>query len=91
MEYKMRTILDQSVIAEKTLDKTNGAFGKKIGLINKILGCWHPYLSRPFSNRGGSYRSCLHCGARKKFNTETLETKGPFYYPPTIDQTKAMI
>ncbi len=87
----MQTVLDQAIIAEKMLDKTNGAFGKKIGLIHKLLGCWHPQLSRPFSNRGGSYRVCINCGARKKFNAETLETKGPFYYPPTVNPIMAEV
>lgn len=80
----MQNILEQNRIAEAVINRTNGAFGKKIGFTAKIFGCWHKRLSRPFTNRSGSYRACLNCGARKKFDTETLLTKGPFYYPPAI-------
>jgi hypothetical protein len=57
-------------------------FGKKLGLLAKLFGCPHKQLSRPFSHSGTGYRTCLKCGARKRFNTETLETFGGFYYPP---------
>lgn len=80
----MEAILDQGIIAESILNRTNGAFGGKIGVIGKIFGCWHKQLTRPFTNRNASYRACLNCGARKKFDTKTLRTTGPFYYPPAI-------
>ncbi|MEZ5308303.1 MAG: hypothetical protein R2684_14250 [Pyrinomonadaceae bacterium] len=80
----MNRRLDQGQIAEKILEKTNGSFGSRIGFIGKLFGCWHKNLSRPFTNRSASYRACLECGARKKFDTRTLKTFGPYYYPPTI-------
>ena len=43
-------------------------------------------LSRPFTTAQESYRSCLHCGARQKFDAEQLKTTKSFYYPPTISQ-----
>ncbi len=58
-------------------------FTTKIGLLGKLFGCGHADLSRPFSHGKIGYRSCLACGAVKKFNTETLETHGAFYYPPS--------
>jgi hypothetical protein len=57
-------------------------FGKKVGILAKIFGCGHPDLSRPFSQGRLGYRTCLHCGARKRFDPETLKTFGAFYYPP---------
>lgn len=80
----MRNYLDQNKIAEESIDRTTGAFGARIGVMGTLFGCWHKQLSRPFTNRNASYRVCLSCGARKKFDTETLETTGPFYYPPAI-------
>lgn len=77
-------VLDQNFIAEQVINRTNGAFGKKIGLFTKFFGCWHKQLTRPFTNRNASYRACLNCGARKQFDAENLKTFGPFYYPPTI-------
>ncbi len=80
----MQAILEQNLIAEKIINRTNGAFGDKIGIFSKIFGCWHKQLTRPFTNRKASYRACLNCGARKQFDTENLRTFGTFYYPPTI-------
>ncbi len=59
-------------------------FGKKAGLITKLFGCWHENLSRPFAQGKTAYRSCLNCGARKQFDSETLETFGTFYFPPVV-------
>lgn len=80
----MEAVLDQGRIAEAILNRTNGAFGSKIGIFGKIFGCWHKQMTRPFTNRNASYRACLNCGARKKFDTKTLKTFGPFYYPPAV-------
>ena len=57
-------------------------FGKKVGFFAKVFGCVHNNISRPFIANSVSYRTCLQCGARKRFNTETFKTFGHFYYPP---------
>jgi hypothetical protein len=62
--------------------RTEETFGRKIGLMAALFGCWHKNLSRPFSDGKNSYRVCLQCGARKNFNAETLTTSPGFYYPP---------
>lgn len=80
----MQGVFEQNTIAESIIERTKGTFGGKIGLVGKLFGCWHRQLSRPFTNKKGSYRACLSCGARKRFNTETLKTVGAFYYPPAI-------
>ena len=59
-------------------------FGVKVGIFAKLFGCEHKNISRPFTTGGTSYRTCLSCGARKQFNSETLETFGSFYYPPIV-------
>ncbi|REJ76014.1 MAG: hypothetical protein DWQ47_10345 [Acidobacteria bacterium] len=78
MGYSMRNAGRAFASAERRV------FGKKIGVIVRLFGCRHGNLSRPFSKGRLSYRSCLSCGARKKFDTETLVTHGGFYYPPEI-------
>lgn len=80
----MQGVFEQNRIAESLIDRTKGTFGNKIGLFGQLFGCWHKELSRPFTNKNGSYRACLSCGARKGFNTETLKTDGRFYYPPVV-------
>lgn len=59
-------------------------FGKKIGLLTSVLGCWHEDVGRPFVEGKTAYRSCVKCGARKQFDTETLQTFGNFYGAPAI-------
>lgn len=59
-------------------------FGAKVGVFAKLFGCEHNNISRPFTTGKTSYRTCLGCGARKQFNSETLQTFGSFYYPPVI-------
>jgi hypothetical protein len=58
------------------------SFGKKIGLIASLFGCSHSRLTRPFSHGNVGYRTCLQCGARKKFDLETRTTSDAAYYPP---------
>jgi hypothetical protein len=81
---RMQLVLEQNYIAEKVINRTEGVFGDKIGLLGTMFGCWHKQLSRPFTSVKESYRVCLDCGARKQFDTQTLKTFGPFYYPPAI-------
>ena len=84
----MQMALEQNRATEMVTTQTEDAFGTKIGLIGKLLGCWHKELSRPFSNKKFGYRTCLHCGARKRFDAQNLKTFGPFYYPPIIKSVK---
>ena len=69
--------------ARTLVSKDREYFGRKIGLFGRLFGCYHRDLSRPFTSGPVSYRSCLSCGARKKFNAESLITYGSFYYPPS--------
>ena len=84
----MQVVLKQNRISEALARRNNKEFGKKIGIIGKLFGCWHKDLSRPFSVQKSSYRTCLHCGARKHFDADNLKTFGPFYYPPIIRTEK---
>jgi hypothetical protein len=72
---------DQGAMTEAVVNGTNRAFGKRIGVFGIIFGCRHREMSRPFTIRGESYRTCLDCGARKAFDTKSLRTFGPYYYP----------
>lgn len=67
---------------EEQLDER--VFGKKLGLLTRLIGCSHERISRPFGEGKSTYRSCLSCGARKPFDTETLETSKTFYCPPAV-------
>lgn len=47
----------------------------------RVFGCWHMNMSRPFTRGGETYRACMGCGARRRFDTGRWETVGPYYYP----------
>jgi hypothetical protein len=51
-----------------------------VSWITSLFGCWHLEMSRPFSHHGQAYRSCLNCGAQRRFNLNNWEMQGSFYY-----------
>ena len=73
--------LDQNLITEAAVNRSEDSFGKKIGFFSTLFGCWHKKLTRPFTNDRLSYRACLDCGARRKFDTQNFRTSGAFYFP----------
>ena len=80
----MQGILEQNTIAASLINRTRGSFGEKIGIMASLFGCWHKRLTRPITDKNISYRACLECGARKRFDPEVFRTLGPFYYPPSV-------
>ena len=50
------------------------------GWLNRLIGCWHMEMSRPFSSEGKAYRVCLSCGAHRQFNLKNWKMQGDFYY-----------
>jgi hypothetical protein len=84
----MEAVLEQNYIAKQNINQSEAVFGEKIGIFAKLFGCWHENLSRPFTYGKESYRACLHCGARQKFDAEQMKTTKSFYYPPTISHQR---
>ena len=81
----------QNIEQQKHVNNINTlVFGEKISLVAKLFGCWHENMSRPFGQGKIVYRSCLKCGARKQFDTETLQTFGKFYYPPLVKKVEIL-
>lgn len=83
----MQAALEQNLIAESILDRTEHEFEQKVGLTAKLFGCWHKEMSRPFTHGRQSYRVCLDCGARRHFDPESFRTYGPYFYPPAVLKT----
>lgn len=79
---KFQVLAEPSYRKKQQIDRQ--VFGAKVGVFAKLFGCVHENISRPFTFEGTSYRTCLGCGARKQFNSETLQTFGSFYYPPVV-------
>jgi len=83
----MQAVFEKNLITESIHRSTDVSFGSKrskIGLLTKLFGCRHKDLSRPFTAGRTSYRACTECGARREFNTQSLETSGPFFFPPSV-------
>jgi hypothetical protein len=57
------------------------AFARAARVVVRVFGCWHLNMSRPFTRDGETYRTCVGCGARRRFDTGRWETVGRFYYP----------
>jgi hypothetical protein len=83
---------DRSTLNHANRSFVTGGLIRKIGSgLNRIFGCWHSEMSRPFSGDGLAYRTCLSCGARRQFNTRSWETEGDFYYRlPTSKYFRAL-
>jgi hypothetical protein len=68
--------------------QVNPARGVAVGgWFTRMFGCWHKEMSRPFTDRGQTYRSCLDCGARRQFNLRRWEMQGDFYYGMPVRQS----
>ena len=51
-----------------------------VSLLASLFGCWHRDVSRPFTRHGQTYRTCLGCGAHKRFDLAKWEDRGGFFY-----------
>ena len=71
-----------SLIAAPTFDADEKVFGKRLGLLSRILGCSHKNMSRPFKEGKTGYKTCLNCGARSPFDSVTFKSDGKFYAAP---------
>jgi hypothetical protein len=71
-----------------TLEQYSNDDSRRIGDLTRglgswlvgIFGCTHKQMSRPFSRQGENYRVCIGCGAHQRFDPQTWDSRGPFYY-----------
>jgi len=77
---KMQSIIsiNQQRITEHAV-RTNALNDAAKRLIQRVLGCWHHDLSRPFSLQGKSYRVCMKCGMARNFDPVDWKTSGPSF------------
>lgn len=50
--------------------------------LGHIFGCWHQKMNRPYTRNNETYRTCMSCGARRRFNVGRYKMTGPYYYAP---------
>ena len=75
----MEAVVEQS--GKRPPPDLASAFARAGRGVARVFGCWHRTLSLPFTRDGETYRTCMRCGARRRFDTERWETVGQFYYP----------
>ena len=46
----------------------------------RAFGCWHLNMARPISGASETYRTCMDCGARRRFDPERWLMDGPYYF-----------
>lgn len=50
-------------------------------VVKRVFGCWHLRLSLPFTRGEETYRTCITCGARRRFDLDQWASVGGFYHP----------
>ena len=50
-------------------------------VFRRVLGCWHRHMSLPFTRGNETYRTCVDCGACRRFDLEQWRMVGAFYRP----------
>ena len=80
--FVLQNVFQNLRSGEMRLDEK--VFGKKLGIVSRLFGCQHRRVTRPMGSAGSAYLSCIECGARKHFNTKTLETSKSFYSAPAV-------
>jgi hypothetical protein len=48
--------------------------------LRRVFGCWHTQMGRPQTQGAETYRACLGCGARRRFDPQSWEMRGEYYY-----------
>ena len=49
--------------------------------IFRAVNCWHLRLGRPTTQGRETYRACLRCGMRRRFDLQTWKCIGRYYSP----------
>ena len=57
-------------------------FAPITGVLRRAFGCWHLQMSLPFTRDNETYRTCVDCGARRRFDLDRWAMVGDFYRPP---------
>ncbi len=50
-------------------------------VLGRAFGCWHLEMSLPFTRGNETYRTCITCGARRRFDLDQWTMVGAFYRP----------
>ena len=57
----------------------NGLAALLASQLIQLFGCRHMRVGRPVTLNGETYRACLDCGARRRFDVVGWHSYGPYY------------
>jgi hypothetical protein len=59
--------------------------------LTRLFGCWHKKMNPPYTGDGGTYRTCMNCGARRQFDEGRGKMTGAYYHssPSTLYESRS--
>jgi hypothetical protein len=70
-------LLNQHVLTNHSTGNFLNVAAQRV--VDRVFGCWHHDLSRPFTSSGRTYRVCVKCGMSRRFDTNKWKTFGPYH------------
>ena len=79
---KREVAIVEAVLQEARVDQAGFIDHNRVSnVFRRVLGCWHRHMSLPFTRGNETYRTCVDCGARRRFDLEQWRMVGDFYRP----------
>ena len=75
----MEAVVEQAVTDLSAI--MSDAVARMDSAVTGVFGCWHRQLSLPFTRGTETYRTCVSCGARRRFDLDQWTMVGDFYRP----------
>ena len=74
----IETMVERAVVNRWSLESAH--FSTIKSALKRVFGCWHREISLPFTRGNETYRTCVNCGARRRFDLERWAMVGGFYH-----------
>jgi hypothetical protein len=71
-------MVEPSVVTRRSVELAH--FSTINGALKRVFGCWHREMSLPFTRGNETYRTCVNCGARRRFDLQRWTMVGGFYH-----------
>jgi hypothetical protein len=68
-----------NTVTMKTTHLSN-SMKKTASVFRRLVGCRHSLMSQPYTVNDQPYRTCLECGARRRFDRYTWAKLHPYYF-----------
>ena len=77
-------MIAEAVLEQAGIDRSGfitGCVSRVKNVFRRVFGCWHRHMSLPFTRERETYRTCVNCGARRRYDLDRWRMIGPFYGP----------